>query len=556
MKAFSSKSRSVVLLYGLLLFVGCTVGETSTGPGSSPPSCDDGKQNGEETGVDCGGNSCAPCENGVSCNANSDCRSDRCQRGVCRPGQPTDPAPDADTSQPGETQTETVEVPEYCRDGEHNFGETDRDCGGPDCKPCELGETCLQDRDCKSETCHRSECSPPGSKDPGEDFCKDGRLTRDETDIDCGGRDCPPCEVGKNCRENEDCLTDVCKEGTCRAATCSDNVKNQNEEGVDCGGTCEPCDSTCSGDNCSDIPPPGTVYTASQTGEVHRISPQGNRVWRYDGHDGPVLDVASDEDGFIYSVSSDGSLHKLNPSGDRVFSYNMHDESVTSVAVDGDGFIYTASADNTVHKVTSDGDRLWTYDGHEKSVQHVAVGASGEVVTSSFDNEIHRLSETGKRQWRYTEHADSVWEVVIDSEGNVYSAGHATEVHKIGSDGKNIWRYTEHESTPVNAVRGVAVDPDGNVYSAALGPSVEKNGRVHKISSGGSRIWTYKKHSDSVIDVTVDANGFVYTASSDNELHKVGSDGKTEWRYNGHDNTVRAVTVVDEYSAGYPSVFQ
>jgi len=45
--------------------------------------CSDGIQNGAETGVDCGGGSCAPCANGQGCNAASDCASGVCMGGVC-----------------------------------------------------------------------------------------------------------------------------------------------------------------------------------------------------------------------------------------------------------------------------------------------------------------------------------------------------------------------------------------------------------------------------------------------------------------------------------------
>ncbi|MEM9000202.1 MAG: DUF4856 domain-containing protein [Bacteroidota bacterium] len=50
--------------------------------------------------------------------------------------------------------------------------------------------------------------------------CDDGVQNGDETGVDCGGS-CEPCEV---------------------AATCDDGIQNGDEEGVDCGGSaCEPC---------------------------------------------------------------------------------------------------------------------------------------------------------------------------------------------------------------------------------------------------------------------------------------------------------------------------
>jgi hypothetical protein len=34
--------------------------------------------------------------------------------------------------------------------------ETDVDCGGPDCAPCDPGKTCLKPRDCASGSCGES----------------------------------------------------------------------------------------------------------------------------------------------------------------------------------------------------------------------------------------------------------------------------------------------------------------------------------------------------------------------------------------------------------------
>ncbi len=73
---------SMILLSSMAFFSGCCSEEPGSGGNAS---CFNGVQDGDETGVDCGG-SCAPC--------------------------PT------------------------CDDGIQNGGETGVDCGGPDCEPC------------------------------------------------------------------------------------------------------------------------------------------------------------------------------------------------------------------------------------------------------------------------------------------------------------------------------------------------------------------------------------------------------------------------------------
>lgn len=87
-----------------------------SGGGGSLPTCNDGVQNGNETGVDCGG-SCTPC---VTCNdriQNGDETGVDCGGSICS-ACPT------------------------CDDGIQNGAETGIDCGGPDCPSCNGGIEC------------------------------------------------------------------------------------------------------------------------------------------------------------------------------------------------------------------------------------------------------------------------------------------------------------------------------------------------------------------------------------------------------------------------------
>lgn len=87
-------------------------------------SCNDGIQNGTETGIDCGGNDpeCARCPDGSACVQSSDCSNQNCLGGTCI----------------------------SCGDGVINGTETDIDCGGADpfCIRCQAGQLCRVDSDC------------------------------------------------------------------------------------------------------------------------------------------------------------------------------------------------------------------------------------------------------------------------------------------------------------------------------------------------------------------------------------------------------------------------
>ncbi len=102
--------------------------------------------------------------------------------------------------------------------------------------------------------------------------CANAKLDGNETDLDCGGS-CDPCDLGKSCLVDTDCISQNCRDGRCDiekctsdsacpdgvcdeitgiCSTCSDNIQNGNESAVDCGGNhCAQCEAgkTCQTDS-------------------------------------------------------------------------------------------------------------------------------------------------------------------------------------------------------------------------------------------------------------------------------------------------------------------
>jgi len=105
------------------------------------PSCDDGKRNGNETDIDCGGERCDRCSIGDTCKINLDCSSSLCESRTCK----------------------RINL---CKDGIKSGGETDVDCGGSCRDKCELARGCNTDEDCVSGlvcTSHICTITRPGS---------------------------------------------------------------------------------------------------------------------------------------------------------------------------------------------------------------------------------------------------------------------------------------------------------------------------------------------------------------------------------------------------------
>jgi hypothetical protein len=173
-------------------------------------SCADGRQDGDEILVDCGGGTCPGCPVGTACVDATDCNSGICALGTCR----TSP---------------------LCGDAELDGDETDVDCGGsdPNCQRCADGDSCQGNADCARGGCAQGTCIS----------CQDGTRNGTETAADCGGPDlsCHRCAVDQACALNRDCQTGTCTGGVCVNFSCSDGQQNGTETGADCGGSGAGC---------------------------------------------------------------------------------------------------------------------------------------------------------------------------------------------------------------------------------------------------------------------------------------------------------------------------
>ncbi len=122
------------------------------GPKEEQPKIDDGKKNGDETDVDCGGAVAPKCADGKGCKVAGDCTSGVCKGDVCQA-----PKPD---------------------DGVKNGDETDTDCGGTVAPKCAVGKTCAKDDDCTTGCNYKKQCAdaPSCTRHFGGDTCGSGEV--------------------------------------------------------------------------------------------------------------------------------------------------------------------------------------------------------------------------------------------------------------------------------------------------------------------------------------------------------------------------------------------
>lgn len=214
---------------GCLVATDCESGVCGNDQLCQPARCTDGVLNGTEKGPDCGSAACSkPCPDGTPCDGPGDCAS-----GVC--------TLDA-TAAPSKGYCAAPS----CSDGVQNGTETGLNCGGNCTQKCPPGQGCRVKADCDPAVinvdCIKNICSVPS--------CKDGSVDGDESDVDCGGTCSDRCANGKACKAHSDCVSGRCSDSgnstlLCAAATCGDGVQNQGESDADCGGStlCPRCDT-------------------------------------------------------------------------------------------------------------------------------------------------------------------------------------------------------------------------------------------------------------------------------------------------------------------------
>ncbi|MBL9025635.1 MAG: hypothetical protein JNL21_25800 [Myxococcales bacterium] len=250
---------STSLLAAFAFQAGCnTYGEDLIGAGGSGSTSTTGTGNNQGGENEGGGQSA--CDAPTDCpGMDGECGTRTCEKGLCgvdaaAAGTPTsnqtpgdcktsvcdgdgqvDIAPD-DADIEADDEDCTVDT---CADGSpvHTPVTEGSPCTGPfNAKVCNAVGVCVEcidGSDCLSGSCTQEFTCAPAS-------CNDGIENNGESDIDCGGNQCPKCLEGDDCNSPNDCLGGICSGGTCQPS-CTDMTQNGNETAVDCGGSCAPC---------------------------------------------------------------------------------------------------------------------------------------------------------------------------------------------------------------------------------------------------------------------------------------------------------------------------
>lgn len=151
--------------------------------------------------------------------------------------------------------------------------------------------------------------------------CNDRIKNGEETGVDCGGT-CGRCNIGDGCRVNEDCDDSNCVNRTCTAFACSNAMKTEAETDVDCGGPdCRKCaggrgcaaDSDCFSGTCVMAGPAGTCsQLATISFGEPAAYPSGDKAYAIfagdlDGDGKPDIAAANELESTVSVFLNDGT---------------------------------------------------------------------------------------------------------------------------------------------------------------------------------------------------------------------------------------------------------
>ena len=473
--------------------------EPDAGSGGAGTLCLDGKKNGGETSLDCGGGECLPCTDGDGCDVGPDCESRVCSGGTCiAPG---------------------------CTDQVANGEEIDVDCGGP-CPACGPDQACTGDQDCKSDACVNGFC---------QSTCTDTAKGGDETGIDCGGSGCPACTNGGGCDGGPDCESGVCKVEICveyhvwsKSFGGSDAMDFFQDPRIAIDGSWNAALASAVAGTVDLGGGPLAGSSDNRDVTIARFDASGNHLWSKRFKDEMVQlydqgprSVAVTDSGSIVTTgnflgtvvfdsvltsagSSDIFLARLSPSGTPLSSSRFGDaqnqrgwdvayDSLENIYLVGDhegtvnfgGSLLTSAGLNDVFIAKLDplGNHLWSKrfgDAKNQSGRAIAMDSAGNVlVTGSFDG-------------------------IIDFGGGLFINVGAVNMFivKLDSAGNHLWSKRFGEDQPLYSRYDIVADGPGNILvSGSFKGTIDFGGGpltsagladlyVAKLDALGNHLWS------------------------------------------------------------------
>lgn len=287
----------------------------------------------------------------------------------------------------------------------------------------------------------------------------------------------------------------------------------------------------------------GTVYVASNDGNLYAILPGGTLDWQYgmpgDNNSSPAIG----SDGTVYVGTYAGSLIALSSTGSLEWAYSTGGEIYASPAVGPDGTVYAGSHDDYLYAINYDGSLKWQYQTGGDIHSSPAIGSDSTIYFGSEDHYLYALNSDGTLKWRY-ETGDIIQSSpAIGQDGVIYIGSSDNFIFAINPDGTLKWQYlTGHD-----VLSSPAISADGVIYVGS------RDGYLYSMNPTGVMRWRYQTGSSIYSSPTVGADGTIIFGSNDFYLYALNPDGSIKWRYSTSGPVVSSASIAEDNTVYFGS---
>ena len=291
------------------------------------------------------------------------------------------------------------------------------------------------------------------------------------------------------------------------------------------------------------------VYIASEGGFIYALDDQGEFIWSCDLNTPLVGSPAIGYYGMVYVAGRDGWLYAIDEYGDLRWTQATNAPVYSTPVVGYSGRIYVCSEDGTVYAIDGDGSVLWTFETKGPAKLKGAILATpviernGAVYVAGFyDPNLYALdANNGSTKWvrQFASAGDpnnakrsrlfaapavgpdgAIYQVLI-SDPNLYAIDPCT--------GNFLWTTSLRLDPDTNSSgwSSPVIGPDGTIYVSFDDPY------LRAVRPDGSIKWVTRLGTVGGFTLSIDHDGFIYTASDDGYVCVVDSEGREVSRFKG-----------------------
>ena len=282
----------------------------------------------------------------------------------------------------------------------------------------------------------------------------------------------------------------------------------------------------------------GTLYAASEDGNVYAIDSSGNPQWKFNA--GPVMAAPTlGADGTIYVTNEDQRIFAINPAGTQQWAngggpYADKQMDWIAAAID-QTHLYTPWRGQLRAIRLIDGSFDWPSGIGFQRRGSVSILPNGLVIYTGYGR-LDAADSTGRTQWEYPVmnpplNADMITRgripmgnFVLDSamavgdDSTIYACATDSRLVALTSDGQFKWEfktktYAKNRASPVIAV-------DGTIYF----PSAD--GTLYALAPNGIQKWAFESRGGAITSTPILADDGTIYAVTGSELIAVSAEGK------------------------------